>query len=58
MTSVAFNANSQDSTDLGSVTLSCLQHTDDITLNLGFVSITWHVLVTVCDNGTEYYDLV
>jgi hypothetical protein len=48
----------QEPTMLPEVGISCLQHTVDYTFNLGFVSFTYHVLYTVCDNGTEYADLV
>ena len=43
---------------LPEVGISCSQHTVDFTLSIGFASITYHVLVTDCDNGEHYYDLV
>jgi hypothetical protein len=60
LTAVVFSslAKPQEAVQLEEVTLTCSQHTVDYTLNLGIVSITYHVLWTICDNGTEYWDLI
>lgn len=40
------------------VTISCQQHTVDIQFGMGIISLTYKILVTVCNNGEEYYDLI
>lgn len=39
-------------------TISCVQHTVDLQIGMGVISVTYKILVTVCDNGEEYYDLI
>jgi hypothetical protein len=52
------NVSAQDAaTVLPEFVLSCTQHTVKIQIGV-LITIEYTILVTVCDNGTEYYDLI